>query len=180
MTNHYETLQVAPNSHHLVISKVYRVLAAMYHPDNQQTGDAAKFREVCEAYEVLSDVRRRKEYDEQLLGQHTVAQPIAATDDDIPKPTNQKEIRNLVLQLLYENRVASPYKPELGMLVVAEVIGVETEDLEFSRWYLLEKGFIKMSSSADLSITASGVDFVESELLTAEESSSSVLPAVPS
>ena len=48
------------------IKKAYRKLARKYHPDANQ-GDAKaeeRFKEISEAYDVLSDDKRRKEYDE--------------------------------------------------------------------------------------------------------------------
>jgi DnaJ-class molecular chaperone len=35
----------------------------MYHPDNQETGDRAQFKQVLEAYKVLSDPESRVTYD---------------------------------------------------------------------------------------------------------------------
>ena len=48
------------------LKKTYRKLARTYHPDSNQ-GDAAaeaKFKEISEAYSVLSDAEQRKEYDQ--------------------------------------------------------------------------------------------------------------------
>lgn len=178
--NYYETLQISPSASHLVVGKVYRVLAGLYHPDNQETGNAERFREVCEAYEVLSDSSRRKEYEAQLPGEHSseAASPVPETVGDFTRPTNDREIRNLMLQLLYENRKADPYKPALGIVVIAEVLGVDTDELEFPRWYLLEKGHITMSSSANCSITAAGVDYVESKILRVHDDEPSSKPAL--
>jgi len=165
--NYYEILQISPTANHLLINKVYRVLAAMYHTDNQQTGDAERFREVCTAYETLSDPKRRKEYDLEVLGSAKPAEAHprdALSDDDLPKPESQQDIRDLVVRVLYENRISDPHKPELQLQVLAAVIGVDPDDLEFARWYLLEKGYIRMSSSADFQITVAGVDYVESSL----------------
>lgn len=180
MKNYYETLQISPSASHLVVGKVYRVLAGLYHPDNRETGNAERFREVCEAYEVLSDSSRRKEYDAQLPGEHSSVEPSPVLESigDFAKPTNDREIRNVMLQLLYENRKADPYKPALGIVVIAEVLGIDTDDLEFPRWYLLEKGHITMSSSANCSITAAGVDFVESKILRLDEEESGSKPAL--
>jgi DnaJ-class molecular chaperone len=36
--NYYELLQLSPNAEQLVITKIYRLLAAYYHPDNKQSG----------------------------------------------------------------------------------------------------------------------------------------------
>jgi len=67
--NYYEVLQLSPNAAQLVITKVYRLLAAYYHPDNKQTGDEEKFKQVLKAYEVLSDPARRSKYNLECLGQ---------------------------------------------------------------------------------------------------------------
>ena len=45
------------------IKKVYRKLASKLHPDNQETGDEAKFKEVQEAWEIIEDPKRRARYD---------------------------------------------------------------------------------------------------------------------
>lgn len=44
------------------VKKAFRKLAAKYHPD-KQTGDETKFKEISEAYAVLSDDKKRAEYD---------------------------------------------------------------------------------------------------------------------
>jgi molecular chaperone DnaJ len=62
----YKTLGVAKDVSDADLKKTYRKLARKYHPDSNQ-GDAAaeaKFKEISEAYSVLSDSEQRKEYDE--------------------------------------------------------------------------------------------------------------------
>jgi DnaJ-class molecular chaperone len=44
------------------IKKAFYKLASKYHPD-KKGGDEAKFKEVNEAYQILSDDKKRKEYD---------------------------------------------------------------------------------------------------------------------
>src|SRR6187402_3562273 len=62
----YAVLGVAKDVADADLKKTYRKLARTYHPDSNQ-GDAtaeAKFKEISEAYSVLSDAEQRKEYDQ--------------------------------------------------------------------------------------------------------------------
>ncbi len=42
-TDYYEFLQISPNAELSTIHRVYRFLASRFHPDDPETGDAAKF-----------------------------------------------------------------------------------------------------------------------------------------
>ncbi|HWC35417.1 MAG TPA: molecular chaperone DnaJ [Mycobacteriales bacterium] len=64
--DYYAALGVSKDSSAADIKKAYRKLARTYHPD-ANAGDAKaeeKFKEISEAYDVLSDATKRKEYDE--------------------------------------------------------------------------------------------------------------------
>jgi molecular chaperone DnaJ len=61
----YEVLGISKGASETEIKKAYRKLAKQYHPDVNKAPDAeAKFREVQEAYEVLSDTSKRSAYDQ--------------------------------------------------------------------------------------------------------------------
>src|ERR1700712_6108320 len=64
--DHYEVLGVARTASEDEIKKAYRKLARQHHPD-RNPGDKkaeASFKEVQEAYSVLSDKEKRKKYDQ--------------------------------------------------------------------------------------------------------------------
>jgi len=64
--DYYEIIGVEKNADINTIKRAYRKLAMKYHPDRNKDDDAAaeKFREVTEAYEVLSDKDKRARYDQ--------------------------------------------------------------------------------------------------------------------
>lgn len=63
--NYYEILGVRKDATDRQIKKAFRALATKYHPDKNKEKEAEeKFREIAQAYEVLSDPEKRKKYDQ--------------------------------------------------------------------------------------------------------------------
>jgi DnaJ-class molecular chaperone len=63
--DYYKILGIPRNASEDDIKKAYRKLALKYHPDkNKAPGAEEKFKEVAEAYEVLSDKRKRDIFDQ--------------------------------------------------------------------------------------------------------------------
>ena len=61
----YDVLGVKKDASQDDIRKAFRKLAVKYHPDNG--GDEKKFKEISEAYETLSNEKKRREYDQMLM-----------------------------------------------------------------------------------------------------------------
>jgi len=65
MTDYYDILGVSKNASSEEIKKSYKQLAKKYHPDvNKENNAEHKFKEISEAYAVLSDEKKRQQYDQ--------------------------------------------------------------------------------------------------------------------
>jgi hypothetical protein len=70
--------------------------------------------------------------------------------------------RLAVLAVLYIKRRSNPYSPEVSLLEIEERMGFPRDYLEFTTWYLRNKGYITRADNSDFTLTAEGVGFVES------------------
>ncbi len=64
MADFYATLGIPKNASAEDIKKAYRKLAHTHHPDKGSGGNADKFKEINEAYQVLSNPEKRQQYDQ--------------------------------------------------------------------------------------------------------------------
>lgn len=63
--DYYEILGVSKTASEAEVKAAYRKLALKYHPDRNKAADAEqKFKEINEAYQVLSDHKKRQQYDQ--------------------------------------------------------------------------------------------------------------------
>ena len=73
MKDYYQILNVSPSASKQAIRKSYRELASLYHPDkNQSTSAEEKFKAIATAYHILSDEKKRKEYDQSRKTVHNI------------------------------------------------------------------------------------------------------------
>lgn len=71
MKNYYEILEIDKNASEEMIEKAYKTLAKRYHPDLQNSSSSPKkMQQINEAYEILSNDFKRREYDEKLQKQN--------------------------------------------------------------------------------------------------------------
>ena len=70
MKNYYEILEVDKNASDEIIEKAYKTLVKKYHPDLQKNSkNQNKMQQINEAYEILSNDFKRREYDEKIQKQ---------------------------------------------------------------------------------------------------------------
>jgi hypothetical protein len=85
---HYDNLRLARNAPPEVIRAAYKALAQKFHPDRNPGPDAARIMAIINAaYEVLSDPRRRIDYDEWLAQQEQFSHEPIAQEMPSPEPT---------------------------------------------------------------------------------------------
>ena len=158
----YEFLQISPKAEPATIHRVYRYLAARHHPDNPETGDAEKFMLLKQAFDVLSDPKRRAEYDAAYKKEAPQPVPLSTSIDFMDTIDGELNRRLAVLALLYLQRRTNAYRPEVSLAEVEIRMGFPRDYLQFTTWYLSNKKYITQADNSDFTLTALGVDFVES------------------
>lgn len=158
----YETLQISANAEPETVHRVYRMLAQRYHPDNAETGNATRFRQISEAYRVLSDPSERARYDavyeRQRQARWRLADLSQTADTDFDA---ELQLRVTVLEVLYTKRRVDPQQAGLFNTDLEKLTGAPREHLEFTTWYLVQKKLIQRNDNSLLSITVDGIDYLE-------------------
>ena len=161
MVDYYEFLQISPNADADTIHRVYRFLAARLHPDNKTTGDAEQFKLLKTAYDVLSDREQRAEYD--TLRRLSSPEPFSSMVDFMDSLEGELNRRLAVLAVLYHRRRSNAHMAEVSLAEIENRMGFPRDYLDFTLWYLKNKGYIAKADNAQFTLTAEGVDFVEKE-----------------
>ena len=161
--DHYELLRLSPEAEPEAVERVYRKLAKRFHPDNSETGDAETFLRIAEAYRVLSDPRKRCEYDAERVSARTSPRFQFRSAEFFSGVLGEQNRRLAILCLLYRKRTSNYEFPGLSLFDLEQMTGCTQGELGFSIWYNCEKGLAR-SNDRDYSLTAEGVDFVERKL----------------
>jgi curved DNA-binding protein CbpA len=165
--DYYELLEISPQATQDTIHRVYRYMAARYHPDNLGTGNLEKFTQLTFAYKVLSQPNRRSEYDAQrATRQPTIRNPMSSTIDFMDQGEGDLNRRLAVLAILYYRRRIYPNSPEVSLAEIEERMGFPRDYLDFTTWYLSKKRYITRADNSDFTLTVEGVDFIETQRAT--------------
>lgn len=84
--DHYATLELPPSADAGMVKKAYRRLAQEFHPDktNNDPYANARFRAIKEAYEILSDPRKKEQYLQQRWYQQSTGRKMASGEAITP------------------------------------------------------------------------------------------------
>jgi curved DNA-binding protein len=162
--DYYELLRVSPDAEIESIQRVHRALSARYHPDNTETGDLERFLRVNEAYQILSDPDKRKEFDKSYKVKKDDPLPVFLTKEFTEGVDGETKRRVGMLCLLYTKRRSNPVAPSLSVLEIEQMMSIPREHLTFTIWYLKSKRFIVQDDRSSLLISADGIDFLEQNL----------------
>ena len=139
------------------IQRVYRLLAQRYHPDNNETGHDARFREIHEAYVTLSDPAKRAKYDiyyhHQKQDRWKLVSAGARAEDDFEI---EQISRLTVLEALHAKRRLDPEAAGMPLREIDSLTGRPREHLQFTIWYLVQRKLVQRDDSSQLLITADG------------------------
>ena len=161
----YEILQISQTADTETVERVYRLLAKRYHPDNAETGNAARFNQVHTAYKILANPEQRAEYDvaydQENAAQWKVFDQTTAGND---RDQDQRLFQG-ILSLLYVARRRDPESGGLGELRLETMLATPREHLAFPLWYLKKRQWIEKLDNGVLAITVEGVDKIGSKSL---------------
>ena len=162
-TDYYEIMEISPNANSETIERIFRYLAMRYHPDNQDTGDQARFSEIVDAHNTLKDPVKRAQYDIQYKSRSGFRTKLAEEASNTKGIERDVVIQDKLLSVLYVKRRQNINDPGIGDYELERVLDSPREHLEFHIWYLKAKGWIGRLENGTLAITVEGVDRANSE-----------------
>ena len=160
--DYYEALQVNQSADLETVHRVYRFLAQRFHPDNRESGNDTRFREILAAYTVISDPEQRARYDiayeRQRNNRWRLVSAGANAENDFEL---EQSVRLTLLEALYTKRRIEPDSPAIFVGDLEAMTGRPREHLQFTVWYLQQKKFVTRDDNSRLLITSDGVEYLE-------------------
>ncbi|MFN9674436.1 MAG: J domain-containing protein [Microcystis sp.] len=115
--NHYQTLEISHKSTPDEIKQAYRRLARQFHPDSQNdSASHDKIVAINAAYEILSDPRLRKDYDNQLIGNSPRSQRTATAQANYHRYKEAVQEDEYLVKQWY-NQTYSPINRLIGQII---------------------------------------------------------------
>ena len=159
--DHYEVLQISPKADAQTVHRVFKIMAARFHPDNPESGDVEEFLRLQRAYSVLSDAEKRAAYDAERESRANGTMPVFELRDFVVGVEAEANRRLGVLSLLYKRRRMDSDHPGVSLLDLEQHMAIPREYLNFTMWYLRSKEFVTVADNSDYGLTAAGADYVE-------------------
>src|SRR5690242_9235061 len=159
--DYYEVLQVSDAAEPETINRVYRIFAQRYHPDNRETGNEARFREITEAYQTLSNPEKRAQYD--ATNQHRRRDRWRLVSEGATSENNfelEQAVRLTVLEALYTKRRIEPHDPGIYLRALERMAGRPREHTAHTICIVNQKQLIS-SDEARMYLTADGAEYLE-------------------
>jgi len=93
MKDYYKILDVERNVDNKGLKKQYKKLAKLHHPDKNGGSKKSEdsFKEIGEAYDILSDSKLRQDYDLQFQKQQNLKNQTKYSSVNTPKPENNRK-----------------------------------------------------------------------------------------
>jgi Ca-activated chloride channel family protein len=156
----YEILNVRRDASLEEVRHAYRNLARQYHPDAQAslTGTAVLFRQIQEAYEVLSDARRREAYNRQIADSGSSIDSLFALELQVSRDSMPVMAEEQILYVLFDIKAAQSISKTqrlpLNLCLVIDrstsMQGPRLEQVKVAAHHLIDS----LSESDSLSIVA--------------------------
>jgi curved DNA-binding protein CbpA len=115
--NYYDILEITPEAKAEEIRRAYIKLARKYHPDHNENNNAAIMAELNHIYEVLSNPKKRQEYDKRFI-------PVKIYDFSKPKEDDNKVTlkRHAIYKPNGSGFISRYWKEVLAIIVVLLMI----------------------------------------------------------
>lgn len=138
---------------HSGLDRLYRSLAARYHPDKGDSGNSETFLRIAQAYQILSASQVQVE-----SGLTKPAQGFAWQE----RLRNLKDKKAAILGLLCDRRISDYRNATVSESELESLTGLTSNEVGFILWYLREKGAVTLiGHSSDHAISAAGIDILE-------------------
>ena len=157
----YEIMEINPKATTETIESVFRYLARKYHPDVAGKENHERFKQIVVAFKILRNPETRATFDLRREARRrenaVIIQGAGAAIEDCSERAD-------LLSVFYAQRRTDMKEPGVSFSRLSELTTCPKEVLEFHLWYFRQKGWIEREECGLFSITAEGVDQIESRV----------------